>query len=25
MLIDVDERADEIINRIEKLPIVLCH
>ncbi|WMT43284.1 aminoglycoside phosphotransferase family protein [Paenibacillus sp. D2_2] len=25
MLIDIDENADEIINRIEKLPIVLCH
>ena len=25
MLIDVDEKADEIWNRIEKLPIVLCH
>ncbi|WP_318249415.1 aminoglycoside phosphotransferase family protein [Paenibacillus sp. alder61] len=25
MLIDIDEQADEIFNRIEKLPIVLCH
>ncbi|MBA9088519.1 hypothetical protein FHR92_005035 [Fontibacillus solani] len=25
MLIDIDESADEIFNRIEKLPIVLCH
>lgn len=25
MLIDVDESAEEIFNRIEKLPIVLCH
>jgi thiamine kinase-like enzyme len=25
MLIDIDEKADEIFNRIEKLPIVLCH
>jgi len=25
MLIDMDEIADEIFNRIEKLPIVLCH
>lgn len=25
MLIEIDENADEIINRIEKLPIVLCH
>lgn len=25
MLIDIDESADEILNRIEKLPIVLCH
>ncbi|WCF06799.1 phosphotransferase [Paenibacillus thiaminolyticus] len=25
MLIDVDENTDEIFNRIEKLPIVLCH
>jgi len=25
MLIEVDENADEIWNRIEKLPIVLCH
>ncbi|KAB8133637.1 aminoglycoside phosphotransferase family protein [Gracilibacillus oryzae] len=25
MLIDIDESAEEIINRIEKLPIVLCH
>ncbi|MBT2761484.1 aminoglycoside phosphotransferase family protein [Paenibacillus sp. ISL-20] len=25
MLIDIDENADEIFNRIEKLPIVLCH
>ncbi|MCJ7842437.1 aminoglycoside phosphotransferase family protein [Lederbergia sp. NSJ-179] len=25
MLIDIDKNADEIFNRIEKLPIVLCH
>lgn len=25
MLIDIDEDADEIFNRIEQLPIVLCH
>lgn len=25
MLIDIDESADEIFSRIEKLPIVLCH
>lgn len=25
MLIDIDESAEEIFNRIEKLPIVLCH
>ncbi|GIP47895.1 hypothetical protein J53TS2_14860 [Paenibacillus sp. J53TS2] len=25
MLIDIDEHADEIIARIEKLPLVLCH
>ena len=25
MLIDVDENSDEILARIEKLPIVLCH
>lgn len=25
MLIDIDENADEIFNRIEKLPSVLCH
>ena len=25
MLIAIDEQADEIFNRIEKLPIVLCH
>jgi hypothetical protein len=25
MLIDIDESADKIFNRIEKLPIVLCH
>lgn len=25
MLIDIDESADEIFNRIEKLPVVLCH
>ncbi|MBU9711190.1 aminoglycoside phosphotransferase family protein [Evansella tamaricis] len=25
MLIDIDERAEEIFSRIEKLPIVLCH
>ncbi|MFT4146102.1 MAG: aminoglycoside phosphotransferase family protein [Mobilitalea sp.] len=25
MLIDIDKHADEIFNRIEKLPIVLCH
>jgi len=25
MLIDIDERADEIFARIEKLPLVLCH
>lgn len=25
MLIDIDEHADEIFRRIEKLPIVLCH
>jgi len=25
MLIDIDENADEIFNRIEKLPVVLCH
>lgn len=25
MLIDIDENADEIFNRLEKLPIVLCH
>lgn len=25
MLIDVDEHADEILARIEKLPLVLCH
>ncbi|MCL2812047.1 MAG: phosphotransferase [Clostridia bacterium] len=25
MLIDLDENADEIFSRIEKLPIVLCH
>lgn len=25
MLIDIDENAEEIFNRIEKLPIVLCH
>jgi hypothetical protein len=25
MLIDIDESANEIFNRIEKLPIVLCH
>lgn len=25
MLIDIDNNADEIFNRIEKLPIVLCH
>lgn len=25
MLIDIDENADEIFNRIEKLPLVLCH
>ncbi|MFE6078497.1 phosphotransferase family protein [Paenibacillus sp. NPDC057886] len=25
MLIDIDEHADEILTRIEKLPIVLCH
>nr|WP_183582979.1 aminoglycoside phosphotransferase family protein [Paenibacillus rhizosphaerae] len=25
MLIDIDENTDEIFNRIEKLPIVLCH
>ncbi|WP_100408246.1 aminoglycoside phosphotransferase family protein [Bacillus solitudinis] len=25
MLIDIDEHADEILERIEKLPLVLCH
>ncbi|MFB5762707.1 phosphotransferase family protein [Paenibacillus medicaginis] len=25
MLIDIDEHADEILARIEKLPLVLCH
>lgn len=25
MLIDIDENEDEIFNRIDKLPIVLCH
>ncbi|WP_411830342.1 phosphotransferase family protein [Paenibacillus alba] len=25
MLIDIDEQADEIFARIEKLPLVLCH
>ena len=25
MLIGIDEKADEIFNRVEKLPIVLCH
>ncbi|SFJ33950.1 Phosphotransferase enzyme family protein [Paenibacillus sp. UNC496MF] len=25
MLIDIDEQADEILARIEKLPLVLCH
>ncbi|MFS0726182.1 phosphotransferase [Paenibacillus sp. 1P07SE] len=25
MLIDIDERSDEIFARIEKLPLVLCH
>ncbi|OPH62149.1 aminoglycoside phosphotransferase [Paenibacillus ferrarius] len=25
MLIDIDENADEILARIEKLPLVLCH
>ena len=25
MLIDIDERADEILARIEQLPLVLCH
>lgn len=25
MLIDIDENADEIFNRIERLPVVLCH
>lgn len=25
MLIDIDQRSDEIFNRIEKLPVVLCH
>ncbi|WP_274654590.1 aminoglycoside phosphotransferase family protein [Paenibacillus humicola] len=25
MLIDIDEQADEIFTRIEKLPLVLCH
>lgn len=25
MLIDIDDRADEILARIEQLPIVLCH
>ncbi|MBO9597825.1 MAG: aminoglycoside phosphotransferase family protein, partial [Cohnella sp.] len=25
MLIDIDERADEILARIEKFPLVLCH
>lgn len=25
MLIDTDENADEILKRIEKLPVVLCH
>lgn len=25
MLMDIDENADEIFNRIERLPIVLCH
>lgn len=25
MLVGIDERADEILSRIEKLPIVLCH
>lgn len=25
MLIDIDECADEILNRIERLPLVLCH
>ncbi len=25
MLIDIDENADEIFNRIEQLPVVLCH
>ncbi|MGP0585611.1 phosphotransferase [Paenibacillus timonensis] len=25
MLIDIDEHADEILTRIEKLPLVLCH
>lgn len=25
MLIDIDEKADEIFARIEKLPLVLCH
>lgn len=25
MLIDIDEQADAIFNRIEKLPLVLCH
>ncbi|WP_195574989.1 aminoglycoside phosphotransferase family protein [Paenibacillus sp. 1001270B_150601_E10] len=25
MLIDIDEASDEIFNRIEKLPVVLCH
>lgn len=25
MLIDIDENADQLFNRIEKLPIVLCH
>ncbi|RTR35475.1 aminoglycoside phosphotransferase family protein [Robertmurraya yapensis] len=25
MLIDIDENADEVLDRIEKLPLVLCH
>ena len=25
MLIEIDEKSDEIFNRIEKLPVVLCH
>ena len=25
MLIDIDDNSDEVFNRIEKLPIVLCH